>query len=68
MKYSFEMIGNNAGIIWKTLADKPKQSIVELEKETKLKRDEILLALGWLIKEDKLTYEKIGRGIKFYLK
>ncbi|MBZ4682729.1 MAG: Winged helix-turn-helix domain [Fusobacteriaceae bacterium] len=68
MKYSFEMIGKNAGIIWQNLADKPKQSISELEKSTKLKRDEVLLAIGWLIKEDKLNYEIVGRGTKFYLK
>lgn len=39
-----------------------------LEETTGLKKDELLLALGWLIKEEKVGTKKEGRSEVIYLK
>jgi hypothetical protein len=67
MRYSHELIGKNAGAIWQTLSENSGQSLSMIEKNTKLKKEDILLALGWLFKEGKLSCEQVGRGMKFYL-
>ena len=36
--------------------------------DTGVKKDELLLALGWLIKEDKVSAKKEGRTEQLYLK
>jgi len=61
MRYSEETIGNNAGIIWKSLSENPNQTISSIEKSTELKKDDLLLALGWLFKEGKIKCEMIGK-------
>lgn len=67
MRYAQESIGVNAGKIWESLADSPKQTISSLEKTTKLKKEDILLALGWLFKEGKINCESVGKAIKVSL-
>lgn len=67
MRYSHGLIGKNAGTIWQVLSEDSGQSLSALEKKTKLKKEDILLALGWLFKEGKLSCEQVGRGTKFYL-
>ncbi|MBN1467608.1 MAG: winged helix-turn-helix domain-containing protein [Fusobacteriaceae bacterium] len=68
MRYSSEKIGNDAGKIWESLNASPKQTIKSLEQATELKREEILLALGWLFKEDKIFAETAGSSVKVSLK
>lgn len=68
MRYSTEKIGINAGEIWASLVSQANQSIPSLERTTGLKREDILLALGWLFKEDKITIEAIGNTVKISLK
>lgn len=67
MRYSNELIGKNAEVIWQTLSNNSGQSLSMLEKNTKLKKEEILLALGWLFKEGKLFCKQVGKGMKFSL-
>lgn len=68
MRYSDTSVGTNAGKIWSSLAEKPKQTISSLEKTTKLKKEDVLLALGWLFKEEKILCEMVGKAIKVSLK
>ncbi|NLK62756.1 MAG: winged helix-turn-helix domain-containing protein [Fusobacteria bacterium] len=68
MRYDAEVIGQNAGIIWRNLSEKGELNITGLEKSAELKKEDILLALGWLYKEDKIASKQVGKGIKFYLK
>jgi hypothetical protein len=68
MRYSDANIGTNAGKIWASLSEVPKQTISSLEKTTKLKKEDILLALGWLFKEEKIVCETVGKSIKVSLK
>ncbi len=67
MRYEVENIGTNAGKIWNALEENREQSISALEKATKLKKEDLLLALGWLFKEGKLNCETVGKSIKISL-
>ena len=48
-------IGENAGIVWGALQN-GAQGLKALKKATKLKNDDLFLALGWLAREGKLTF------------
>ena len=50
-------IGENAGLVWGALQNGPK-GLKDLKKATKLKNDELFLALGWLAREGKLCFEE----------
>ena len=49
-------IGENAGLIWNALQG-GALTAKALKKATKLKNDDLNLALGWLAREDKVTFE-----------
>lgn len=49
------MIGNNAGAIWNALQN-GGLTLKALKKATKLKNDDLYLALGWLAREGKLNF------------
>jgi hypothetical protein len=53
-----EKIGNDAGRIWKVLDEQGTKSVKELKKATKLVDKEIYAALGWLAREEKLTFNQ----------
>jgi len=61
-------VGSLAGIIWETLDKNGKLSATALAKESGLKKDEAMLAMGWLCREDKILMEKVGNATKFSLK
>ena len=48
-------IGENAGAIWGALQN-GAQGLKALKKATKLKNEELYLALGWLAREGKVTF------------
>ena len=48
-------IGENAGLIWKALQG-GALTLKALKKATKLKNDELYLALGWLARESKVSF------------
>ena len=48
-------IGENAGLVWGALQN-GAQGLKVLKKATKLKNDDLFLALGWLAREGKLTF------------
>lgn len=48
-------IGENAGLIWNALQN-GAQGIKAIKKATKLKNEELYLALGWLAREGKVTF------------
>jgi hypothetical protein len=55
-------IGEAAGLVWRTLAAKGPLSYAKLVKATSLSRDEVMQAVGWLAREDKLEFQD-GRTI-----
>ena len=50
-------IGENAGLIWNALQS-GALTLKALKKATKLKNDELYLALGWLAREGKVAFEQ----------
>ena len=48
-------IGENAGLIWNALQG-GALTLKALKKATKLKNDELYLALGWLAREGKVSF------------
>jgi streptomycin 6-kinase len=55
-----ELIGTNAGIVWRALNEGGKMSAKALKKATKIKTEkDMYAALGWLAKEGKLSFEEV---------
>ena len=48
------IIGENAGKVWKCLDENGVTSFSKLSKLTKLSKEELLLAIGWLSREGKI--------------
>lgn len=57
-----------AGKVWKTLDKKGAMSAAALAKETGVSNNELLMALGWLLREDKLNISKEKNVTKYSLK
>lgn len=53
-----ETIGINAGKLWEFLKESGQASVASLKKNTGLNDKEAFLAIGWLAREDKLTFEE----------
>lgn len=50
-------IGTNSGLIWNALDKLGKMDIKQLKKATKIRTEkDVYAALGWLAKEEKLTF------------
>ncbi len=54
-------IGDIAGKIWEYLDKNGATSVTKVTKETGATRNDIQRAIGWLAKEDKLTFKMEGR-------
>lgn len=64
-----ETIGNNAGAIWTALNENGAMDTKALKKAAKIKTDkDLYLAMGWLIREDKLQVEEADKVITVSLK
>jgi len=52
-----EYIGTNAGLVWNALDKLGKMDVKQLKKATKIRTEkDVYAALGWLAKEEKLTF------------
>ncbi|NMC21655.1 MAG: winged helix-turn-helix domain-containing protein [Thermogutta sp.] len=61
-------IGQTAGLVWNALHSGGAMSLSRLIKEIGRPRDEVMQAVGWLAREDKLTFQDQGRTRKVALK
>ena len=65
----FENAGLIAGAVWTALNEKGAQNAKDLKKAAKVKTDkELYLALGWLLREDKLAVAGDEKDPTFNLK
>ena len=65
----FENAGLLAGAVWTALNENGAQNAKDLKKAAKIKTDkELYLALGWLLREDKLNVEGDEKEPIFSLK
>jgi hypothetical protein len=51
-------IGSAAGKVWGILSDGKPAAVTDLKKKTKLDDATLNMALGWLVREDKIILEK----------
>ena len=60
------VIGENAGLVWRTLDSQDKKmSFDELQEATKLNDIDLAAAIGWLAREDKIRFSS-ERGIIYF--
>lgn len=52
-----EQIGDTAGLLWHHLNESGPRTLTQLTKELDAPRDVIMQAVGWLAREDKLSFE-----------
>jgi hypothetical protein len=61
-------IGTNAGIIWGTLNDSfTDTEINTVMKNSKLKKEDFYMALGWLARENKIRFHTTGNTTSIFL-
>jgi len=60
-------IGHVAGDVWGALSRKGPLTIATLKKEVAAPSDFVLAAIGWLARENKLSFESSGRTVKIAL-
>ncbi len=53
-----ELIGQNAGLVWQAL-ETGEMEVKAIRKATKLKVQDLNLALGWLAREDKINFNEV---------
>jgi tripartite motif-containing protein 71 len=63
-----EEIGQTAGRIWHTLDEEGQLRLATLQKQLGVSQALVLLALGWLAREDKVHIETYGRTFRVRLK
>ncbi len=64
-----EMIGTNAGAIWTALSENGAMNTKDLKKAAKVKTDkDLYLAMGWLLREDKINVTEADKVITVELK
>ena len=61
-------IGTLAGKVWKYLNKNGATTASALVKELGAKSNDVYMALGWLLREDKLDAAKVGNSVKYSLK
>jgi hypothetical protein len=55
-------IGFTAGKVWEFLADNGPVSVTKLTKDLEVSRETVMLAIGWLAREDKISFQQANRG------
>ena len=61
-------IDDAAGQVWRYLDKNGSTSVSKLTNETGLNKNDVQRAIGWLLKEDKLIIEAVGRTETLSLK
>jgi hypothetical protein len=56
-----DQIGDTAGLVWHHLNESGPRTLTQLVKEVDAPRDVLMQAIGWLAREDKLSFEE-ARG------
>jgi predicted ArsR family transcriptional regulator len=62
------IIGDAAGKIWQYLDQNGPASVTKIANETGINKNDVQRGIGWLLKEDKLSIEVVGRTETLSLK
>jgi hypothetical protein len=65
---SSEIIGQTAGDIWRILSERGGQTLAGLKKAVPNSDDQVMLAVGWLAREEKIAFETNGRTVTVALR
>jgi hypothetical protein len=57
-----EQIGETAGAVWHVLDEHGHVSLTKLIKLVDAPRDQVMQAIGWLARENKIDFEDTSRG------
>ncbi|HEX3601433.1 MAG TPA: winged helix-turn-helix domain-containing protein [Lacipirellulaceae bacterium] len=60
-------IGHVAGDVWGALTRKGPLTVTGIKKEVKAPGEVVTAAIGWLARENKLTFDTAGRAVKISL-
>ena len=60
-------IGDAAGVVWRYLDGHGEATLSQLKRETELSDQLLLMAVGWLAREGKLTVTKHKRALRVRL-
>ena len=55
-------VGKVAGVVWQALSENGPLSVTKLVKAVGEPRDAVMLALGWLAREEKINIDDEGRN------
>jgi hypothetical protein len=61
-------IGTLAGKVWKKLDKDGTMTASALAKALNAKNNDLMMALGWLLREEKLVVTKVANSTKYSLK
>ena len=61
------VIGTNAGIVWRAIASDRNWTYEELKEETGLLDKELLMAIGWLARENQIEFDNSLDEERIYL-
>ncbi len=61
-------VGETAGLLWHTLEAQGPMKLAQLKKQLKASDTMLLMALGWLAREDKIEFESHARSFIVRLK
>lgn len=59
-----ESVGTTAGILWNLLNERGAMEYAKMKDELKLTQPEMWSAIGWLLREDKITIREQKKGKK----
>lgn len=65
---SLESIGETSGQVWQVLVESGSSSLTDLKKSLGASPELIAAAVGWLAREDKLSFNGSGKTVKFSLR
>ena len=60
-------IGNNVGKIWKFLDENQVSSVFEMMKALSMDKQDVLMALGWLARENKIYFYGDAKDCKIVI-
>jgi hypothetical protein len=55
-------VGEVAGVVWQTLTEQGPLTVTKLVKAVGQPRDTVMLAVGWLAREEKVNIDDEGRN------
>ncbi|MBR2456578.1 MAG: winged helix-turn-helix domain-containing protein [Bacteroidaceae bacterium] len=61
------LIGTNAGIVWRTMIGRYSWTFQELKEQIELSDAELWTAIGWLARENQIEFDNSGEEERIYL-